>query len=85
MNDRDQLLKEYGAMRFAAQDIKLFLDTHPFHSEALTAFAHYCRTANILKNEYEMKYGPLTACAVPQGNSWQWIEGPWPWENKGGK
>ena len=85
MSEREQLLHEYRAMCFGVQDIKLFLDTHPFHSEALGAFSHYCRAANILKKEYETKFGPLTACAAPQSNCWQWIEGPWPWEYEGGK
>lgn len=80
MNDREELLNEYCQMAFAAHDIQLFLDTHPFNSEALTAFNHYCRTATILKNEYEMKYGPLTACNGVTATSWEWIEGPWPWE-----
>lgn len=84
MSEREQLLKEYGAIRFAAFDIRLFLNTHPFNSEALAAFTHYCRTANILKKEFESKFGPLTACSAPAGNSWQWIDAPWPWEYEGG-
>lgn len=84
MNDRDQLLYEYGKMCFAALDIQLFLDTHPFNSEALTAHSHYCRTAAVIKDEYEMKYGPLVACDATIANSWEWIDGPWPWEYKGG-
>jgi len=84
MNDREQLLREYGEMAFAAFDIMLFLDTHPFNSEALMAHAHYCRAAAALKNEYEMKYGPLTACSGAAANSWEWVEGPWPWEKKEG-
>ena len=85
MTEREQLLKEYGTMSFAAHDILLFLDTHPFNAEALKAFSHYYRTARVLKNEYEMKYGPLTADASPAGNCWQWIDSPLPWEYKGGK
>ena len=85
MTERNQLLQEYNTMKFAAHDILLFLDTHPFNSEALKAFAHYCRTAKVLKNEYEMKYGALTADAAAVGNSWQWIDSPWPWQYKGGK
>ncbi len=84
MNDREQLLREYGETAFAAFDIMLFLDTHPFNSEALMAHAHYCRAAAALKNEYEMKYGPLTACSGATANSWEWVEGPWPWEKKEG-
>ncbi len=82
MNDREQLLREYGEVGFAAFDIMLFLDTHPFNSEALIAHAHYCRAAAALKNEYEMKYGPLTAGSGAAANSWEWVEGPWPWESK---
>ena len=35
MSERQMLLQELGKISFAAWEITLFLDTHPFHSEAL--------------------------------------------------
>ena len=30
--------------------------------------------------EYEAKYGALTFYAGANGDCWNWIQGPWPWE-----
>ena len=80
MKEQEELLRQIGETSFATDDIRLFLDTHPFHAEALGAFRHYCRSAEVLKKEYDTKYGPLSACANCSNNEWQWVEGPWPWE-----
>ena len=31
--------------------------------------------------EYEASFGPITAMANSSCDSWEWIQGPWPWEN----
>lgn len=80
MKERDKLLHQIGETSFAAWDIQLFLDTHPFHTEALSAFRHYNRSAEVLRKEYETKYGPLTSGVNHGSTEWQWAEGPWPWE-----
>ena len=49
------LLQELGKISFAAWEITLFLDTHPFHSEALEYRNHYEKTARALRMEYEQK------------------------------
>ena len=37
--------------------------------------------ANELKDEFQAKYGPLTAAANTDENQWSWLNAPWPWEN----
>lgn len=80
MSERQMLLQELGKISFAAWEITLFLDTHPFHSEALEYRNHYEKTARALRIEYEQKYGPLTSAASRSSHCWDWIDGPWPWE-----
>ena len=55
MSERQMLLQELGKISFAAWEITLFLDTHPFHSEALEYRNHYEKTARALRMEYEQK------------------------------
>lgn len=82
MTEKQQLLEELGKISFAAWDISLFLDTHPFNSEALEWHHHYEKAAQELKEEYQKKYGPLTSSASRSGHCWEWIEGSWPWEGE---
>ena len=36
--------------------------------------------ALIYREEYEAKYGPLTANVAATDCEWLWINNPWPWE-----
>ncbi|MEG0873792.1 MAG: spore coat protein CotJB [Clostridiales bacterium] len=82
MTEKQQLLKELGKISFAAWDIALFLDTHPFNNEALETHRHFVKLATAIKTEYEDKFGPLTSSASDSGHCWEWIEGVWPWERE---
>ena len=37
--------------------------------------------AKKLKYEYEKMFGPLTPSVNNNTETWEWIKGPWPWEN----
>ena len=39
------------------------------------------RKRKALEQEYEEKYGPITYYGNTS-DSWQWNDGPWPWENE---
>lgn len=84
-NQRQQLLNRITEVSFAVDDILLYLDTHP-HDEKALAFAntHIAERRKLLA-EYENSYGPLIAKdAMEQGDTWKWIEQPFPWEQEGG-
>ncbi|MGM9551915.1 MAG: spore coat protein CotJB [Clostridia bacterium] len=80
MDSRKELLYKVQAADFAAHDLMLYLDTHPCCQSALTLYHEKHREAKELRNEYESKYGPLTAGASNERTPWQWIENPWVWE-----
>lgn len=80
-NARDELLKKLNAYAFAAYDWNLYLDTHPDEAQAIAMFKKMANKANELKEEFQSKYGPLTAAANTDENQWTWINNPWPWEN----
>ena len=80
MNERRDLLYKLQAADFAAHDLMLYLDTHPCCQSALTLYHEKLREAKALREEYEKKYGPLTAQSSSTRTPWQWIENPWTWE-----
>lgn len=82
MTDKEQLMREYNQAVFAVLELVLFLDTHPYDREALAAHRHYVMMAASLRAEYERLFGPLTSAAVTNTHCWDWIEGPWPWQNE---
>jgi len=66
---------------FATDEIVLYLDTHPSDQTALSHFAQYRDLLKQAMDEYEQKYGPLTADGFRGGNMWSWVSEPWPWES----
>ena len=81
---RKELLDWINVVSFAADDAKLFLDTHPGDTQALEFFEEFQRQRTQALQEYAKCYGPLTLdSASCQSDCWRWIEEPWPWQ-KGG-
>lgn len=79
---KEGLLMEYNQATFAAWELVLFLDTHPNNKEALAFHHYYTQMAKSLKKEYEQRYGPLTSSGSNDRQCWDWIQGPWPWQNE---
>lgn len=77
--NRQELLKQLTALDFMAVDLHLYLDTHPCDREALMKYNSVVMQANMLRNNYERLYGPLTSYRSPSPYPWQWINNPWPW------
>ncbi|GAB6179587.1 spore coat protein CotJB [Desulfotomaculum defluvii] len=79
-----QLLMQIMQLEFAAVELNLFLDTHPDCQEALTQFNQIHQQLMQCKHAYEQVYGPLInyGFSANVGNSWRWVETPWPWEIK---
>lgn len=79
---RRKLLREIQEAEFVLKELNLFLDTHPTHRAALEKHQKYEQISARLKAEYERLYGPLTPSVNNNTETWEWIEGPWPWENR---
>lgn len=79
--DREEMLKAVQMHCFAAYDARLYLDTHPTDLTALDYFKKHAAMGMLAKKDYEAKFGPLTA--EDAGDSWNWVDDPWPWENLG--
>lgn len=80
-NERKQLLMQIMAEEFTAVELNLFLDTHPDDRKALNDYNEAVTRLAQLKVQYEQRYGPLTNFGEsPGGNTWRWVDEPWPWE-----
>ena len=78
----EELLHKIQQTEFAALDMQLFLDTHPFDKEAIKTYNAFTLKAKGLREEYEKNYGPLFSFIAPSNeDAFSWING-WPWENK---
>ena len=83
-NEKDELLYKIQVYSFALKDYNLYLDVHPDDSSVLMEYGKVKNKLDLVKSEYENKYGPLCASEVESSSKWTWLDGPWPWD-KGGK
>ena len=82
-DEKEILLYQVMALSFAINDLNLYLDLHPDNKEVLDLFKKFVREEKELSSEYVKKYGPLEVTEI-MGNKFNWIDSPWPWENRGG-
>lgn len=81
--DREASLFNVMQYSFAINDMNLYLDLHPNDLEALKYLEELSKEEKNAKDDFESKYGPLEVCNTI-GDSFKWINDPWPWENTGG-
>lgn len=72
-------LTELQALEFVVLELGLYLDTHPDDTEAFELFRQYVAMEKTAKAAYEAKFGPLHLSSAASGDSYRWLEGPWPW------
>lgn len=82
-HDRVALLQRLQEVEFAALELNLYLDTHPLDQNALMQYNQLASQLQMLKQQYEMAYGPLLNFGFsPSQFPFKWLEGPWPWERQ---
>ena len=78
---RTDLMKKINEYSFAMNEANLFLDTHPFDTEALAYFQKYRDFRVEAVKEYAKYYAPLCIdYAQCDKTPWSWVNEPWPWE-----
>lgn len=75
----NSLLYRFSAAQFVLWDLHLYLDTHPADLQTLALYKKYQTKYQMLKNEYEENYGPLSPF---DGQGVEWFKNPWPWDVK---
>lgn len=77
--NKEKALRQLQIYAFMVYDTLLYLDAYPDSREALNAYNKYKALEGKAKAEFESKYGPITA--PMSATSWEWTNGPWPWQN----
>ena len=77
--DRAELMKKIQALSFAKTETELYLDAHPETMAALEYYKEVVGRLGMAIEEYEGKYGPITA-GKTQVDRWTWVDGAWPWQ-----
>jgi len=79
-NNYADIRDKLKANDFALWETILYLDVYPKDKAALEHYYKLREQGERLTEEYEEKYGPLSSF-TNQGESWDWVTGPWPWES----
>ncbi len=74
----DELLKAIAEASFFAQDLKLYLDTHPDDTRAIEMFREAIKQYHACKAAFEDSFYPLTASAAGKDGEWDWLCGTFP-------
>ena len=78
---KKELMAKINQYSFAMNEANLFLDTHPYDTEALAYFQKYRDLRVDAVKEYAKYYAPLAIdYAVCDKTPWSWVNEPWPWE-----
>lgn len=80
-NSCSGLLLAIDKVSFVLDDLRLFLDTHPDNTKALSDYNELARRRQKLVDEYTTEYGPLKFYDVNNCDSvWKWNDAPLPWQ-----
>ena len=78
---KKELMDKINQYSFAVNEANLYLDTHPFDTEALAYFQKYRELRVEAIKEYAKYYAPLAIdYAVCDKTPCSWVNEPWPWE-----
>lgn len=74
----EELMRAIMEADFFAQDLKLYLDTHPDDSRAVEMFREAVRQSKACKAAFEDSFYPLVADSAGINGTWDWPNGVWP-------
>ena len=77
---KHKLAEKIHAVDFALYEVILYLDVYPHSCDALETYHKLKAQREALHAEYEKTYGPLTPFGSQSHTSWDWFDGPFPWE-----
>ena len=73
-------LEMIRALDFALQETVLYLDAYPQSKEALQYYHTLLEQREKAVADYQKEIGPLTIYGNKSTRTWDWVNGPWPWE-----
>lgn len=82
-NEKDHLLLLIQELTFKIKDLSLYLDLHPEDTKMYDEFKNTIIELNKYKEMYETKYNSLCLFSTLKYDSYNWVNGPWPWDRGG--
>lgn len=81
--NKKELKRRIFELDFAIHELVLFLDSHPTNHKAMELLCEYRKKRSECVEMYEEHFGDFIVHVddVPASGCWQWLKGPWPWEN----
>ena len=79
--NREKMMQKVQMYSFAVYDALLYLDAYPDSKSALEFYNKYKKAEDRAISEYEQRYGKIRLGM--DESSWQWTQGPWPWQEEG--
>ena len=73
-------MRNVAQYAFAMYDAQLFLNVYSGCAEARNYYFNMKEKFDEAVEEYECKYGPLTARSEENRSAWTWSTDPWPWQ-----
>lgn len=80
MTEREAALQKVRICEFMLFELALYLDTHKTDQDALCFYQKHKAEAARMRADFVEKYGPLAINDSTGTRSWEWTNGPWPWE-----
>lgn len=78
--EREAMMLQIYQISFAADDLRLYLDTHPQDSQAFELLKNHLQQRKQLLSNFAQKFYPLTMDCMTENDCYCWQEGPMPWE-----
>ena len=78
--NREKDLRAVDEWSFLADDLKLYLDTHPGDAHALAALKNALAERKAAVAAYEEAHGALTHDGLLASQTYDWVERPFPFE-----
>ncbi len=79
MTEQQKWMEAVYANGFAADEARLFLDTHPDDAAALEYYNKKMELYQRAVANYEQHCGPISPHSAGR-DGWKWAKCPWPWE-----
>ena len=73
-------IHDLQALGFALHELALYLDTHRDDKEALEMYRNYQKIYHNAMMQYEEKYAAMAHGMPSKGDTYTWLDDPWPWE-----
>ncbi|MBD5129452.1 MAG: spore coat protein CotJB [Ruminococcaceae bacterium] len=74
----EELMRAIMEADFFAQDLKLYLDTHPDDTRAVEMFREAVKQTKACRAAFEDSFYPLLASSAGTDGTWDWADGVWP-------